>query len=237
MGLIKAEATSTAGLAAFSMADIERHAKAILLRARAKADQILYETQIAADEIRRSAQAEGIAVGFEEGIAKGMEEGGKLGHQQALDENRVQMTAIIGALAAAAAELDAHRRDMEAALIRDVVDLSVKISERVTKRQGQLDPAVLTGNVTEALNLVTGAHDVRIAIHPTQRGVLDDVMPRLKLEFPTLQHVELVDDAALAPGGCRVFTRQGVIDADLDAQLNRIASELLPNTLHEEASS
>ncbi len=233
MGLIKAELAPSARLAAFSMADIERHAKAILLRARAKADQILQETQIAAEDLRRRAHTDGLAEGFDEGVAKGMEEGGKLGHEQALNENRAQMTAMVESLVAAMSELNEHRQEMEAAVLRDVIALSVKIAERITKRQGQLDPTVVIENVTEALHLVTGAHDVRIAIHPRHRGVLDDVLPRLKLQFPTLQHVELVEDEAMAPGGCRLFTRQGLIDGDLDVQLDRIASELLPSTSQE----
>ena len=38
----------------------------------------------------------------------------------------------------------------------------------------------------------------------------------------------VVEDAALAPGGCRVHTRGGKIDASLDAQLDRITADLMP---------
>jgi flagellar biosynthesis/type III secretory pathway protein FliH len=53
-------------------------------------------------------------------------------------------------------------------------------------------------------------------------------LPLLRLEWPSLRHVELVEDATLSPGGCRVFTRGGRIDADLDEQLDRVIDELLP---------
>jgi flagellar biosynthesis/type III secretory pathway protein FliH len=40
--------------------------------------------------------------------------------------------------------------------------------------------------------------------------------------------VQVIEDASIAPGGCRVFTTQGEIDADLDRQIDRIAADLLP---------
>jgi flagellar assembly protein FliH len=107
-----------------------------------------------------------------------------------------------------------------------VVTLAVKIAERVTKRAGELEPAVLLGNVAEALKLVVGMHNLRIAIHPTQKAVLADALPRLTHQFPTLHHVELIEDAAVSPGGCRLLTRQGCVDATLEEQLSRIAAEV-----------
>jgi hypothetical protein len=52
---------------------------------------------------------------------------------------------------------------------------------------------------------------------------------RVKLEFAALEHVELLEDESVSPGGCRLFTRQGLIDADLQSQINRIAEEMLPS--------
>jgi flagellar biosynthesis/type III secretory pathway protein FliH len=36
------------------------------------------------------------------------------------------------------------------------------------------------------------------------------------------------DDEAIAPGGCRVFTSHGHVDADLQTQLDRVTMKLLP---------
>jgi flagellar assembly protein FliH len=228
MGLIKASSPAAARPIAFSMTDVEQQARSIIVRAKQQAAQLLTEAQTAGEDIRRQAHAEGLAAGFEEGVAKGMEEGGKLGHAQALEENRNQFTVAIAALNAAAAEIDNRRRELDSDALRDVVNLSVKIADRVTKRQGEYDSSVLMANVAECLRLVVGTHDLRIAIHPMQKAILSDALPRLKLEFPSLKHVELTEDETLQPGGCRIFTRQGHIDADLDTQLTRIAQELLP---------
>jgi flagellar assembly protein FliH len=226
MGLIKS--TSVPTLSTFSMKDIENHAKAILLRARQQAEQLLAAAQTEAEGIRIAAKAEGLAQGQQEGIALGMTQGAKSGEQQALAENRAQLQQAMAALAAAASALDSNRADLEAAVLADVVQLAIAIARRVTKRQGLLDPSVLSANLQEVMKMVMKAADVRVAIHPSQRKTLDDVLPQLQVQWPTLRHVQVIEDASVESGGCRVFTEQGEIEATLGGQLDRIAEELLP---------
>ena len=227
MGLIKS-ANTPASLSPFSMADIEKQARAILVRARQKAEQLLIDAQRNADEIRRQAQAEGLASGYDQGIVKGMEDGGKLGHDAALSEHRTQFTTLLTALTAVVSEIDAHRQELETRGLREVIQLAIAIADRVTKRQGRLDPEVCIANVAEAMQLVVSSVDIRVALNPLQIHVLNEAMPRLRLRWPELKHIELVEDETLSPGGCRIFTRHGRIDADLEGQLERIAAELVP---------
>jgi flagellar biosynthesis/type III secretory pathway protein FliH len=65
-------------------------------------------------------------------------------------------------------------------------------------------------------------------VNPQQRQVRDELLPRLKVHWPNVTHVQLVEDASIAPGGCRLFTAQGEIDAELARQIDRIAMDLLP---------
>jgi flagellar assembly protein FliH len=210
------------------MRDVEDQARALLQGARRTAERLLVEAQRAGDEIRNRARDEGMAEGMDAGPNRGLEEGRAKGRQEALDEHRTQFTEALTALTAATQSLDASRADLESAALREVVELSVAIARRVTKRQGVIDPGVLTENLREAMKLVVKGSDVSVAFHPSQRQALEAVLPVLKLEFPKLQHVELVDDSSVGPGGCRITAGQGQIDADLDTQLDRIAQDLLP---------
>jgi flagellar assembly protein FliH len=229
MGVIKSQ-NAPASLAVFSMADIEAAAKRILLRAQQQAEQLLTEAQAGARELREKAFADGFTEGRQSGLAKGHEEGAKAGHAAAVAAQKEKMNELIATLTAAAHSLDTSRLKLESDGLAEVVKLAAGIARRVTKRQGELDPAVLEANLSEAMKLVVHAADVRVAVHPTQKATLDDVLPRLQLSWPNLEHVELIEDPAIAPGGCRVFTAQGHIDADLDTQLDRIVAELLPGT-------
>jgi flagellar assembly protein FliH len=227
MGLIKS-ANSPVAMAPFSLADIERHAKNILLRAQQQAEQLLAAAQAEAEVLKQQSHAQGLIEGRVEGTAQGLEQGKQAGKQQALNEHRAKLQEAMQAIIAATTSFNATRADLNAAALTDVIRLAIAIATRVTKRQGILDPQVLASNLAEAMKLVMGSNDVRIAIHPSQRATLDAMLPELRLQWPNLAHVHMLDDESLSPGGCRVFTEQGQIDADLAGQLDRIAAELLP---------
>jgi flagellar assembly protein FliH len=178
--------------------------------------------------LKEKAIAEGIIDGRKEGIARGLEEGKKAGQQQAHNEHKQQLTQLVNTLTAASKELNASRKQLEATATTEVVKLAVAIARRVTKQYGQLDPNVLTANVSEAMKLVVQSADIRIAVNPAQRDTLTRALPQLKLQWPALEHVSLADDTAIKPGGCRISAGAGHVDASLDAQIDRIAAELLP---------
>jgi flagellar biosynthesis/type III secretory pathway protein FliH len=214
-------------LTPFSIRDIEVQAQTLLLRARRAAEVLLGEARREGEQLRAKAKAEGSAQGRLEGIRQGTEEGRKTGHDAALAEIKPQLSQTLTALAAAVTQLDAARHDLESAGIHEVVQLAAAIARRVTKRQAMLDPMVLVENVKEAMKLAVQAADVQIVIHPKQRETLMNELPRLKMEWPSVKHVELADDEAVGMGGCRIMTRHGEVDARIDQQLDRVISEMM----------
>ena len=229
MPVIKANLPIATSPAPFSLVDIEQQANGIVEHAKQRAAQVLAEALKAGEQLRRRSHAEGLTAGYQEGMAKGAAEVQKTGHDEALAQTSEQFRQAVEALNSAMTQWDARRREFQAAVERDVAQLAVRIAEMVSKRMGSLDPSVLMGNVTQCLRLVVEPHQLRVAIHPTQKAALADAMPKLKLEFAALEHVELLEDESVSPGGCRLFTRQGLIDADLQSQINRIAEEMLPS--------
>lgn len=231
MGLIKST-HAPSSLSPFSMRDVEEHAKRILLRAQQQAEALLSAAQAEAAVLGTQARADGLATGratgYAEGLEKGLAEGRAQGTAAALEEHRAALSAAVAALSTAMVEIDAARREMEVGALRDVIELAAAIGRRVTKRQALVEPQVLVANLNEAMKLVVQASDLRIAIHPDQRATLSAAMPTLRLEWPSLAHASIVDDASLSPGGVRVYTRQGRVEADIDGQLDRVINELLP---------
>lgn len=210
------------------MRDIELQAQTILARARDKAEQLLLAAQMEAEELKKAAHAKALADGHREGLASGRELGAQAGSEQALAEHRESLTQLLESLTTATTELESRRNELESAALTEVVGLAVAVARRVTKRQGMLDPLVLEDNLQEAMKLVVHRADVRIACNPNQRKTLEEVLPRLGRHWPSLKHVTIVEEPSLQPGGCRVHTAHGEIDADLDGQLDRVIADLLP---------
>jgi flagellar biosynthesis/type III secretory pathway protein FliH len=234
MGIIKS-AEVPVGLSAFSMKDIEAAARGMLLRARQEAAEILSAARTEAEALRQAAHANGLAEGHAEGLQQGRADGAQSGHAQALAEHGPAMAQLVKSLTATAAQLEQRRDDLQTAALCEVVDLASAIARRITRRQGMIDPAVMLENLKGAMSLAVHAADVRIALHPSQMQTLRRELPNLQLSWPQLKHVELSEDASIVPGGVRIFTVGGQIDATLDTQLDRIIAELSPPNTPEQA--
>lgn len=227
MPLIKAN-NAPASLSPFSMRDVEQHAQQLIARAQVKADQLIKAAQAAAAKIQEDAQKTGQAEGQKQGVTQGIEQGKAAGQKQALEENKKALTELHKALTQAVQAWEENSRQLATQGLSEVVQLSLAIARRVTKRQAEIDPKVLEANLDEAMKLVVHGADLRIALNPAQEATLRQAMDRLALTWPALAHAELVADASVAAGGCRVFTASGIVDADIDQQLDRIIAELLP---------
>jgi flagellar assembly protein FliH len=227
MPLIKAS-SAPASIAAFSMTDIENQARAILLRAQREAEQLLAEAQQQAQHLRERAVAAGQAQGLAQGLQKGREEGMRQGREEAFNQQKSALATTAATLMQAAGEVDRHRRELADSAVGQVIELAIAIAERITRRMGALDPGVAFDNILEALQLVVHAVDVRIAVHPSQKQAIEQLLPELRLQWPRLEHIAIAGDLEVAPGGARIFTGSGQIDARLDEQLNRIVVDLLP---------
>ena len=218
MPLIKsAIATTTVRL---SLRDIEADARALIERAENDAEQIVSEARRRAAEIGAQAMQEGWKQGHAQGLAEA--------RAQAVEQFAEDIALSVEAMARAAAMIKASRVQRESAALADMVKLTLAIARRVTKRQGLIDPSVLTENLREAVRQLIRHEDVRVTIHPSQRATLIEALALLRQEWPTLEHVEIVEDDSICPGGCRVSGGQGEIDATLQAQLDRLAVKLMP---------
>ncbi len=229
MGLIKSIHTP-ANVVSFSMKDVENHAKNLLLRAQKQAEELLIATQAECETMKQQAAEQGFAEGQRNGFEQGMKQGIEAGHTQAIEEHRTALSEAVNTLNTATATIEAAKLAIETEALTDVVTLAAAIAVRVTKRQSAIDPQVLIANLDEVMKIVGHASDLRVAIHPAQRATLNDAMPRLKLDWPSLTHAAIIDDETLDPGGCRVFTRNGKVDADIAGQLDRVINEVLPST-------
>jgi flagellar assembly protein FliH len=223
MALIKSSKTGSP-VVRFALPDLEEQARTRIARAEAEAERIVADAQARAGEIESAAREQGEAAGWQQGHSDGQDSGAC----QALEVRAEELRQLIATFNTAAAALDEFRAEVEAAATRDAVELALAIAERITRRQGAVDPAVLLENLHAALAVVGRTPVTRVAVHPSQRSALLAALPQLQMDTPSVSRAELVDDESILPGGCRVFTSHGQVDADLRTQLDRVVDKLLP---------
>ena len=232
MGLIKSN-FAPATLPAFSMRDVEDQAKKLLARATHQANALLEEAEREADAIKTKSVADAAERGRAEGLKQGTEHGRAAGfaegEKKALAEHGPALAALAQTLGQMIEQIDESRDRLQSDATAEVVALAVAIARRVVRRLGETDPSVAADAAADAVRLAVDKSDLRLAVHPSQRAALQAYLPKLKLEWPAMKHVEVLDDESISPGGCRLHTAAGgSVDADLDAQIDRIAADLLP---------
>lgn len=220
------KSTTSVSTQPFSLRDIEQQAAAIITHAQRQAEAIIAEAQRQAAILRTQGHEQGVRDGTVEGIEKGKVQGRAEGKQQALTETKQQLAELVKSLSSASQQIESSRHALLAAAEVDVARLALSIARKIVHRLSP-EPATVTGNISAAMRLVVGQNDVKIAINPTQQAVLRESLPALQLAWPNLKHVEIVADDSVSPGGAKLITHHGEVDATVESMFDRIAAELI----------
>ena len=109
---------------------------------------------------------------------------------------------------------------------KSAVHVAAEIAGRLIRGELARQPEIPLKLVREALELAAGSTRLRILLHPKDYQTLSRQVEVLVKELSGLAQAEVVADAGISPGGCRVETAFGQIDQQFEAQLARIEEEL-----------
>ena len=203
---------------AFNLDDVAQRARQCLQQVRTEAGQILAAArQKAAEEateVKRRAEQEGRRAGHA-AVEQIVQE--QLGRQ---------LATLMPALRQAMADLQHAKQAWLIHWEKSAVHVAAAIARRILRRELAAQPEIAVPLIREALQLAAGSGQVRLYLHPADCQTLRPQIDMLLKEFASLGSAEVVPDAQLSPGGCRVETRFGVIDQQIEAQLARIEEEL-----------
>jgi flagellar assembly protein FliH len=214
MPVIKSEDHQTAQCTAFNFEDMAVQANRYLEKVRAEAAQIVAQAKKEAADIRRRAEAEGRQAG-QQAVAETVRQ--QLGQK---------LTTLLPALQQAIRQIQDARQAWLQHWEKAAVHLAAQMAARIIRRQLPQEPDVPLQLVREALELAAGCSQIRLVLHPDDYQTLQPQVEMLLREFTSLGEAEVAADPAISPGGCRIETRFGVIDQQLETQLRRIEEEL-----------
>lgn len=216
--LIKEEKKDTvsAGLALESWAVAQ--AEEVITRARSTADEIISEVRLEAEKIREEAYQAGFSQGRVEGIDQGYREGIALAQEEA--------SAIRGQAMEVLDQAEKIRRQTMGAMEQEVVDLAREIAERLLSAQLALDPQTVVNIAAESLRLVADRLNVVLYINPADLELFESKKGELQGLLPAKAELKVVTDRSIRPGGCRVETEQGKVDATLEKRMEELIKVL-----------
>jgi flagellar assembly protein FliH len=151
-----------------------------------------------------------------EGLARGLAEG--------QERARVEAEERLRALAASIEELAGYRLRLVREAERDLLELAVRIAEKVVRDTIARDGETVVRALRAALEELPRGEPCTVRCHPADEGALSGFLAGSGAGPAACT---LRADPALTPGGCVVESAAGDIDVRIETQLRVLEHELL----------
>lgn len=220
---------------ALHLGDLMERGKSLREEAKRRGQAIIDKAHAERQRILEGAQEKGFEAGRAEGLSAGYRDGFEKGHAEALEEARKRTAALAAAWESELAAFVAKRQELVDEAGADVLELVLKIAERVIKRKLEAEPDVVVGQLEHVLSMVARPTRLVVRAHPEDRALLGELLPGIVSRFAMVKHLEMTDDASLSRGSIVALDAgadgAAKFDADVQAQLERIAAAIVPGTV------
>jgi len=206
MALIKGQSADKAAKDAvvLDLSDIAQQAEKLKQDAQAKADRLIAEAEQRAAELTEGADERGYAAGYERGYEAGRAEGQQTGHTEALQKAADQLQQLQQAWTQALQQWERDSQWLQQQARDGVVDLAVRLAEKVVHREIAVDSNVIASQLAHGLSHVMRPLEVTARVHPDDKPLAEEAMPELLERFPQVRQLHLVEDEQLTRGGCQL---------------------------------
>lgn len=167
-----------------------------------------------AEAIRRALKTE-----FQAREKRARDQGLREGQTAARAEVDREVSAYRDSLSLALKQFAAEREEYYHSVEGHVVKLALAIARKILHREAQIDPLLLSGAVRVALEKVSSATLVRLYVHPDQVQTWKEFLSR---QSDISRKPEILGDAAVVEGQCRVESSIGAADLSLESQITEI---------------
>ena len=172
-----------------------------------------YMTAGRLEELQREAWDEAFQKGYAEGVSSGSEEA----------QRRIERLDQL--LRALARPFD----DLDDAVEKQLVELSMTVVRQLFRREIRIDPTHVIGVVRQAVQcLPMASRSVQVHLHPEDAALIRESLTPAEGE-PAWS---VVEDPLMARGGCRISTENANIDASTETRLNELINSIAGDERH-----
>jgi len=202
------------GAVAFSFADMRGQADEYLKMVQQEAAKIVQQAHREAEQIRRQAEVAG-------------RKAAEAAVERILDEKVARrMDTLLPALEQLVRHINDAKGELQSQWERSAVKVATAIAERIIRREIAREPQITLDLIAETLRLAVGTAEITVRVNPTDYENLGSQINRLAETLCQLAPSAVLPDPAISAGGCRVETKFGEIDQQIESQLRRIEQDL-----------
>ena len=148
------------------------------------------------------------------------------GRQEGLDSAEDSLETAAQAFAAAVEEISRVRETVTRNSGKDMLRLVMAISEQIIRREVAADSKVILTIIENALQSSVRTDQYRIRINPADLESVTQQKPLFLASISGLKNLSIETDTEISPGGCRVDSELGDVDATIETQLEAIRQSL-----------
>jgi flagellar assembly protein FliH len=161
--------------------------------------------------------------GYAEGHAEGMAAGHASGYQDGLDQGRAEAAHELTHLQDIAATFGKAVTEADETIASDVLELALQLARGMVRTAFDVRPELIIPVVRQAVDyLPTLQQPALLVLNPEDAPIIQDSIG------PELEKTgwRIVQDGAIARGGCRVDTASNQIDAQIASRWQRLSQAL-----------
>ncbi len=207
----EAEAANTLKIAKEAAASIMESAKA-------EAEAIKKTIKIEEESVKEKAYKEGYFLGEEKGIEAGEEQGR---HEAELDFKSLMQEADM-----LIKEIQSSRAGILKSAEEDMIKLVSAFAKAILKTEPQFDRKIVLNNLDAALAKLSQTEKLTVRINIKDKAMCKDHKDKFMTKLTGKPELEIVEDPGLLPGGIRLETSSGAIDATIETQTAKLEEAL-----------
>lgn len=230
MPLLKSQSATPAIKQAvvLDLGDLGAQAAKLRMAAEARAQQILADAEKQASQLLEDTRKQGFDQGLADGLEQGIKQGQERGQADAFTKWSGALQKVTDAWADVSSQWDRQRIELHRDARQAVLRFALKMGEKLTHRVVEVDESVIVDQVANALEHVLEPMEVTVRVNPVDRETLAESLPQITASFEHLQHVRLIEDNQVGPGGCVANFGEGRVDATIEVQVQRLVDQILP---------
>lgn len=155
------------------------------------------------------------------------EEGRRAGYEAGLEEGREDARKAVASLSGLLTDVTRQRHDLLADSKKHILDLILKISQRLTFTAAALDPEITMSIVSGAIDQLLDKNKIKVKVHPDHLPEVEQHIDRFRGADTAIKEFILEADPRIRIGGCFIETPSGDIDARLESMYDVIKQSFL----------
>lgn len=147
------------------------------------------------------------------------EEATKEGFEKGLEE----AYAAVNDLKDSLQEFFEYKEQLYNEISGDILDIAIKVAEKIIKKEVQTDKSVLEAIVNDALkSLAKDENKIILKVNPTDVEYTKEIVPKLLSSGQFEAKIYVNGDKEIDEGSAIIETSNGIIDANIETQLDLI---------------